>query len=79
MYRVEDEIIVTRNRAREIINEAVEEGAAEIDLSNVENISRSVADELVYSCNEYNLSLNSATPQAKNMIKAVKETAVADA
>ncbi|WP_148263663.1 hypothetical protein [Halopiger xanaduensis] len=70
-FVVEDDAIITRNRAREIGRDARQIGCDEIDLSNVEFVSRSVADELVYQSQKGDISLIGLRDEVEEMINLI--------
>lgn len=74
---IEADSLITRNRAQEIAEEAIEGDYSALDLSNVEFISRSVADELLHYHKEHDLGLNNVQEDVDEMLSAVDGAPVA--
>jgi len=72
-FRVTDETVTTRRRARAIAADARDVGASEIDLAGVGFVSRSVADEFVHRASEYGIELAGASGDVERMIEAVRD------
>lgn len=71
-YTIDDPSINTRRRAEEIAKQARDEGYSVVDLSDVEFVSRSVADELVHQSDEYDLELAGLEGDVEKMVDAVR-------
>jgi anti-anti-sigma regulatory factor len=69
--RVDKKTISTRAAAKEILEEAQEEGHDTVDLSKVESISQSVADEFLTSAQTAGLKLSGLQGEVKKVILAV--------
>ena len=69
---VEEESIHTRRRARDIIESASGQGYSAIDISNLEFISRSVADELIQGSIEHDLDLINPSDEVEQMLDIVR-------
>ena len=65
--------IIARKKAAKLAEEAMNNGFSTIDLSQVEFVSRSVADELVHYREEYDLEYSGVQNEVEAMIKAVGE------
>ena len=77
-YQVKETTINTRRRAEQLAERATSEGCSVLDLTGVEFISRSVADELVHQSQANGLELVGLTGDTKKMVDIVadSETAV---
>jgi anti-anti-sigma regulatory factor len=71
VYEIQDAAIHTRRRAEQIAEEAKDCNCTEIDLSGVEFVSRSVADELFHQSEEYDLQLVGLQEEVRKMVQAV--------
>lgn len=69
---VNDESVSTRRYAREISENAADNGANALDLSRVEFVSRSVADELLHQAEQRNLELRNADGEVAAVLAAVR-------
>lgn len=69
---VEEESIHTRRRARNIVESASDQGYSAIDISRVEFIGRSVADELIQGSIEHDLDLIKPTDEVEQMLDIVR-------
>ena len=74
-YVIGEESIITRRYAEQVSEEARKSGCSAIDLSNVDSISRSVADEFVHQTNNSDLSLTGQTGDVKKIIEIVASSA----
>ncbi|MEZ3115242.1 hypothetical protein RYH80_04815 [Halobaculum sp. MBLA0147] len=75
---VDDDSVSTRRYAREIAEDAAANGADALDLTGVEFVSRSVADELLHQSERRNLELRHAEGEVAEMLNAVRgDTATA--
>lgn len=74
-YRVDVESINTRRKAEEISRQARKNGHSTLDLSNVEFVSRSVADELIHQSEKHSLELAGLSGDVESMIEIVRERA----
>lgn len=72
-YTIDETSINTRRRAESLAAAARESGCSAIDLSNVEFVSRSVADELVHQSIEHDLHLTGLDGDVRVMVDAVRE------
>ena len=71
IYKVEQESIHLRRQAKEMVDNAAEEGYSTIDLSAVEFVSRSVADELIHKSEQHDVELVGLEGDVDMMIEAV--------
>lgn len=70
-YKVNEDSIATRNRANQIIQEARKNGYTTVDLSGVEFVSRSVADELAHHKAESDIELQGLQDSVEAFVRAV--------
>lgn len=70
-YVISEDSIITRRYAKRIADEARTKDCSAIDLSNVESISRSVADELVHQTNDSDLRLTGMSGDVRKIIQIV--------
>lgn len=70
---VDREAIHLRRHATKLMQEAHENGYQTIDVSNVEFVSRSVADELVHLSGKFDIQLNGLRGEVASMIDIVSE------
>jgi len=68
---VSDSAIQIRRNATELMEDAHESGYSAVDLSRVEFVSRSVADELIHRSNMYDIDLIGLEGDVNSMIDAV--------
>lgn len=73
--KIQSETISTRSRAVELAQTARSKGFSVIDLSEVEFISRSVADELVHQTEKNDLELCGLHGDVKAMVDIVQGSA----
>jgi len=71
IYKVEQESIHLRRQAKKIVEQAAKEGCSTIDLSAVEFVSRSVADELIHRSEQHDVDLVGLEGDVDMMIEAV--------
>lgn len=71
---VDSSSIVTRSYARELAIEAHEDHESVLDLTNVEFVSRSVADELLSQRERLDLEFRGLDDEAGEMIDAVADS-----
>lgn len=70
--KIHQDAVSTRNKARSISEEVTDGGHESLDLSNVEFISRSVADEFVQQSQSKDFDLVGAEDDVADMIEIVK-------
>lgn len=75
---IKADTITTRRKAAQVVEEATDSGASVIDLSEVEFISRSAADEFLAVATD-DIEIVGAKDDVKRMLDAVKQTAKAPA
>lgn len=73
-YVVEESSIITRRRAGQLVSDARESECSAIDLSNVDSISRSVADELVHQTMDSELALMGLTGDVRKMVEIITKS-----
>lgn len=71
VLKIDETAINTRRRAEQIAQRARLREYSAIDLSNVEFISRSVADELVHQSMQHDLELCGLNDEVSAMVDAV--------
>lgn len=71
-YIVRGSSINTRQQASSIVEQAVNSGCKAIDLTNVEFVSRSSADELSVLADEYDLELRGASGDVEKMFEVIR-------
>ena len=74
IYTVRESSLTTRRAIANLVEEVLEAGYDVIDLSEVEFISRSVADELVFQSEVRDIKLQGLSGDVKKMIAAVDGT-----
>jgi len=70
-HEVSASAIQIRRNATKIMENAHESGCSSVDLSRVEFVSRSVADELIHRSKMYDIELIGLEGDVKTMISAV--------
>ena len=73
---VNDETLSTRQKAKQLVQEAHKSDCAALDLTNVEFMTRSVADELRYYEDHDQIELRGLRGTAKEMYKVVSGSEV---
>lgn len=71
VMRIDDESVSTRRYAKELAKRVDHDGADALDLSGVEFISRSVADELLHQSERREFELRNAESEVAAMLDAV--------
>lgn len=69
--KIKETSINTRRRAKTIAENAIENGYDAVDLSNVEFVSRSVADEFVHQAEEKDLEIVGQEGDVEKMFNVV--------
>lgn len=73
VLQVEKGEIHTRNMIGRLVEEAKQNDLSEIDVSNVEFVSRSVADEIVHQMDEHQVEFRGMSGDVKKMVEIVKQ------
>ena len=71
-FTIDTESITTRRRAEAIAESAVSEGFHALDFSQVEFVSRSVADEFIHQASCHDLDLRGRTGDVTQMFEMVE-------
>lgn len=70
---VTEETLSTRQKATQLVRDAHSQGYETLDLSNVEFMTRSVADELRYYADNGEIELSGLQGEAKELFDLVSE------
>lgn len=73
-YIIDEDSIITRRAAEGFVEQARKNRCSAIDFSNVESISRSVADEFVHRTKDSNLSLTGLSGDVQTVINIVRNS-----
>jgi len=73
-YVVEESSIITRRQAEQFADEARANGCSALDLSKVDSVSRSVADELVHQTTDSELKLTGLTGDVRKMVEIISDS-----
>jgi hypothetical protein len=74
--KIEKSALHTRKYAQEMMEQADREGYPSVDLSNLNFISRSVGDELIYRSKMYGIPLENAQGDVKHMLEVIESRKV---